>query len=358
MSKNNSEYYNNPDDSKKKNKGFRFAGFYITYKALFIGLAIFAVIFIYTEIKSANEKAEIRKRQEEAMNRQATVTEVPQQEYDYHAELQKSLVKQYGEAPEGFEWDMMGNLVSLTNEESMTYEDVAYAFIRSCSILDFSTAGKYSLDSYIIGTFKEYYEGIYTMVNYYDNFLRKQFKFSLTTLEINDVKDMAIMEDGTAVISMNVSCLDLQDKDFWLQDQEKIFDELYYYDIIEKDTTKANEYLYDYIYSAYEDGTVGKSDFDIDLIVGKKNGGGWYVADDSELRDVLSYESGKDVAAYILELYSRYSTRRSIAESIGKDFDYETLEGSSDYRNSADTDSAEDDLDNDYEGDLDINDIE
>lgn len=330
---NNTEYHNNPDDSKKKNKGFRFAGFYITYKALFIVLAILAVIFIYTEIKSANEKAEIRRRQEEAMNNQDTVTEVPQEAYDYHSELQKSLVEQYGEAPEGFEWDLLGNLVSLTNDESMTYEDVAYAYIRACSILDFSTAGKYSLNSYIIQTFQDYYEGIYTVVNYYDNFLRKQFKYSLTTLEINDIKDMAIMADGTAVLSINVSCLDLQDKDFWLKDQEKVFDEIYYYDVVEKDMTKSYEYLYDYIYSAYEDGTVGKSDFDIDLIIGKSNGGGWYVSDDSELRDVLSYENGKDVAAYIIELYNDYKIKRSVSEGTGDKFDYDELEGSSNYKN-------------------------
>lgn len=330
---NNTEYHNNPDDSKKKSKGFRFAGFYITYKALFIALAILAVIFIYTEVKSANEKAEIRKRQEEAMNNQDTVTEVPQEVYDYHSELQKSLVEQYGEAPEGFEWDLLGNLVSLTNDASMNYEDVAYAYIRACSILDFSTAGKYSLNSYIIQTFQDYYEGIYTVVNYYDNFLRKQFKYSLTTLEINDIKDMAIMADGTAIISINVSCLDLQDKDFWLKDQEKVFDEIYYYDVVEKDMTKSYEYLYDYIYSAYEDGIVGKSDFDIDLIIGKSNGGGWYVSDDSELRDVLSYESGKDVAAYILELYNDYKINRSVSEGTGSNFDYDELEGSSNYKN-------------------------
>lgn len=331
---NNNEYHNNPDDSNKKSKGFRLAGFFIPYKVLFIVLAIFVILIIYSKVKANNKAEEIRRRNEAALSNQTEVQEevVSQDAYDYHTELQKSLTEQYGEAPEGFEWDLVGNLVSLTNDSSMTYEDVTYAYIRSCSILDFSTAGKYSLNSYIIKTFKDYYEGIYTVANYYDNFLRKQFKFSLTTLEINDIKDIAIMADGTAIVSINISCLDLQDKDFWLKDQEKIFDEIYYYDTVEKDITKGYEYLYDYIYSAYENDIVGKADFNIDLIVGKSNGGGWYVADDSELRDILSYENGKDVAAYILELYNDYKIKRSVTESTGGSFSYNELEGSSDYR--------------------------
>lgn len=328
---NGNTYYNNPDDSSKP-KGFRLAGFYITYKALIIGLVIFGLIFGYTEIRSAQKRAEIRKRQEEAKNNTKSTTKKEVPTYDYHSQLQASLTKKYGEAPEGFEWDMLGNLVSLTNDPNMTYEDVAYAFIRACSVLDFSTAGRYSLNSYIIKTFEDHYESIYTVADYYGNFLRKQFKYSLTTLEINDVKDIAIMADGTAIMSINISCLDLQDKDFWLPDQEKIFDELYYYDNVENDDTKSYEYLYDYIYKSYEEGRVGKTSYDIDIIVGKQNGGGWYVSDDSELRDVLSYESGKDVAAYIKELYNDYKIKRSVKEGLGNEFEYDELEGSSNYR--------------------------
>lgn len=329
---NKEEYYNNPDDSKKERKGVRIAGFYITYKTMVIIGVIVLIIVGYSQVKSCQRKAEIAERnriaeeQAAAKNSESNTPAV----VDYEAKIQANLVKKYGEPPEGFEWDTLGNLVSLTNDDSMSYEDVAYAFIRSCSILDFSTAGKYSLESYTIETFQDYFQGVVAVTDYYENFLRKQYKFALTTLEVNSVNDIAIMADGTAILSINVSCLDLQDKDFWKVDQEKIFDELYYYDITEDDMTKANDYLYDYIYKAYEDGTVGKRSYDIDLVVSKNNGSGWYVSDDSELRDSLLYENGKDVAAYIKDLYKDYKIDRGISEKTGEDWEYEELENHSD----------------------------
>ena len=78
-------------------------------------------------------------------------------DFDFHKQMQESLSRQYGKAPEGFEWSYTGELVSKGDDDSATAEDVVYMFLRSLSILDLSTATRYSDNSEIISSYKNFY---------------------------------------------------------------------------------------------------------------------------------------------------------------------------------------------------------
>ena len=293
-------------------------GFNIDKKVIILIVVIVAAFVGASVLKDYSKKQkaleESRIRQEEQAKLAAAQADTEVEVFDYDAELQKSLVEKFGNPPEGFEWDVVGNLVPLANNEDMTAEDVVYAFVRSLSMLDFSTAQRYSSDSQVVETYSAYYGDVTNeVVDYYSNFLRKQYKYALTTLEIIGVQDTAIFADGTETVTLKVNVLDLTDKDFWRDDTEEIFNNMWTYSKTENDSTKMEQYLYDYVYSAYEDGKVGKVEKTIEIVLSKENGTGWLVTGDGELNALLSYEWGNDVVEYIQQEYSDYSISRSIS---------------------------------------------
>lgn len=294
-------------------------GFKFEKKHLIIVGVIILIIIIASGVSKKKEEEEIRRRNEEArlQNQQmidsnSTTTEV---ELTYDEQLREQLNAQYGMPPEGFEWDLQGNLIALSDDNS-TYEDVVYYYIRSLSILDFSTAQRYSYGSNVIASYQTYYSELTTqIVNYYNDFMRKQFKYSLGTLEILGIEDVATFADGTYYITVKVACLDLTDKDFWLEDKQMIYDTMRVYEETETDSTKANQFLYDYIYQAYVDGKVGKKEHTIELVVSKENEGGFLVSNDAELDKILQYKNGVDVAQYIMNDYSNWYRETLLKES-------------------------------------------
>ena len=294
--------------------GFQVSKQFIAIVVLIVGIAIaFALSSHFRSQKELEErKAAEQQRLDEAKEAAAAA-----QNYNYETELQKTLVEKFGEAPEGFKWDVMGNLVAI-GTDTMTAEDIVYTFVRSLSILDFSTAQKYSEDSSVVEAYQDYY-GIVTkdLTDYYDNFLRKQYKTALTAIEIKEVKDTAVFADGTETVTLNVNVLDLTDKDFWQKDKGEIFKTLRVYDETEDDSAKRDQFIYSYILKAYENGLVGKRNIDIELVLSKDNGGGWLVTNDEELNATLSYEWGVDVASYINSSYQEWILQKHIDE-IGK----------------------------------------
>lgn len=286
----------------------KIAGFNISKKMLIVIGVVIGIIAIMSAVSSNKKKQELEARREAAIAEKEknntsqsteTTTEMTRDE-----QLQQQLRKQYGDPPEGFEWDRRGNLIALSDSES-TPEDVMYYFLRSLSVLDFSTAQRYSYKSNVISSYQTYYsERQEQRTSYYSNFLRKQFKSSLESMEILSVEDTAVFADGTEYITINLAVLDLTDKDFWLADKDEIFNTMRTYEETESDNTKSNQYLYDYIYSKYEDGTIGKKEHTIELILTKDNGEGWLVTGDGELSDLLQYNKGLDVAEYIKDEYA------------------------------------------------------
>ena len=295
-----------------------------------IVVLILLISFISSKIKANKEQEEFeekeRIRQEELQKSLENLDVNPSvdiSDYDFDAELQTQLVKKYGKPPEGFEWDMMGNLIALSDDNS-TPDNVMFYFVRSLSILDFSTAQRYSKDSKVIADYQDYYSAIEdVMTDYYKNFLRKQYKLSMTSLEVLGVEDTAVFANGAEYITIRIKSLDLTDKDFWIKDKDKLFNDMYIFRETETDDVKARQYLYDYILDKYKDGTIGKKEYTIELKLEKNSGvstnsNGWLVTGDGELSAILQYENGVDVAEYILSQFNDWVMQKQLNEMQNK----------------------------------------
>lgn len=290
-------------------------GFEIGKKQIIIGGIIIAVIGGGLAYSSYKENKEYQKRLEE----QQKAIEAQQQQSNegvmsYEDAMQQSLVEQYGDPPEGFKWDILGNLVAVSSDD-MSAEDVIHTYIRSISILDFATAQRYASSSKIYDTYNNYYDEITNVVtDYYNQFLRKQYTFAIQSIENLGIESTATMADGTQVMSVKLNVLDLTDKDFWRDDMQEIYRQMRVFGESEEDDTKRDQYLYDYIYSKYEDGTIGKREVVCDFKVGKQRNGGWLITDDSELNAYLKYDQGNDIAQYIISAYNDWLQETTLAE--------------------------------------------
>lgn len=290
-------------------------GFELGKKQIIIGGIIISIIGGGLAYGSYKENKEYQKRLEE----QQKAIEAQQQQSNegvmsYEDAMQQSLVEQYGEPPEGFKWDILGNLVAISSDD-MSAEDVIHTYIRSISILDFATAQRYASSSKIYDTYNNYYDEITNVVtDYYNQFLRKQYTFAIQSIENLGIESTATMADGTQVMSVKLNVLDLTDKDFWRDDMQEIYKQMRVFGESEEDDTKRDQYLYDYIYSKYEDGTIGKREVVCDFKVGKQKNGGWLITDDSELNAYLKYDQGNDIAQYIISSYNDWLQETTLAE--------------------------------------------
>ncbi len=290
-------------------------GFELGKKQIIIGGIIISIIGGGLAYSSYKENKEYQKRLEE----QQKAIEAQQQQSNegvmsYEDAMQQSLVEQYGEPPEGFKWDILGNLVAVSSDD-MSAEDVIHTYIRSISILDFATAQRYASSSKVYDTYNNYYDEITNVVtDYYNQFLRKQYTFAIQSIENLGIESTATMADGTQVMSVKLNVLDLTDKDFWRDDMQEIYKQMRVFGESEEDDTKRDQYLYDYIYSKYEDGTIGKREVVCDFKVGKQKNGGWLITDDSELNAYLKYDQGNDIAQYIISSYNDWLQETTLAE--------------------------------------------
>lgn len=297
----------------------KIAGFEFGKKQIIIFCIIVTVIFAITTINKKKKQNEIDKRYNELMqgtnesdySNNDNNNSSSSDDFDFHYQIQQSLSEEFGSAPDGFEWDYDGSLIPLGDESEA--EDVLYMFLRALSILDFSTAERYSKNSSIIASYQDYYNN-YGIIDYYDNFLRKKFKLTLTTLEVNSIKDTSVFADGTEYVTLVVSILNLQDKDFWRDDSEELFNTMRVYKETEEDDTKVESYLYEYIYDKYESGDVGKKTYTLEVVLSKDNGGGWLVENDSELDALLEYSWGIDIAKYIKDEFNNWLLDKNMEE--------------------------------------------
>lgn len=315
--------YDNNGVPQKKPFKIKIAGFTFGKTQIIIFLIIFGIIIISSLVSKHNADKEAERRAEEAQARlDAALAQTGTEDstnLNIHDQIQQQLAQQFGDAPEGFEWGYTGELVPLGNDDEATCEDVVYMYIRALSILDFSTAERYSTDSSVIGDYKNYYGTVSNSItNYYSNFLRKQFKSSLTSLEIESIKDTAVFSDGTEYVTLVVNALDLQDKDFWRGIEKDLWKQLRVYKETEEDDTKMEQYVYNYILDCYEDGSIGKRKYTIELVVSKGNGSGWLVSGDKELDAILTYENGVDVANYIIDAFDDWYQETTLQEQINK----------------------------------------
>lgn len=297
-------------------------GFKLGKKHIIILVVIIAILIIFSMVSKQRKLAEIEERnrlaQEEMERQEQLNTDTTGTETLSMAELQQqSFIEEWGLPPEGFRWNNRGELVAVSSE-SMTSEEVLWAYLRALSILDFSTVEKYSYESVVADTYSSYFsESSIGNASYYKQFIRKAYKFALTSIEIDDVGNMAIFADGTSVATVKLKVLDLTDKEFWIKDKGVLFNKLRSYYETEGDSAKAEQYVYDYIYDAYEKGVIGKRDITVEIKLDKVNLGGWLVSDDTDLDMALRYDKGVNVADYIISCYDEWYRDIVIKESMG-----------------------------------------
>lgn len=279
--------------TKKEMKAFK-------KKAIIVGILLF-IVFIkgccvpYLEAKKAHEEelqrlAEAAK-EEENKNDKIVLTE--------EQKKQVKILQKYGTPPEGFEYDEDGTLLSL-GDPTISAEDTAYAFLRALTVLDFETVERYSRKSSVVKKYKSYYD---KDSDYSTQFKRKFYKEALKSIQIDKVVDNSIFTESTKIYTFQVSCLDLSDKDFWKDDANKIFNELYKYYRYESDSTKAKNYIYEYILKWYSRDKAPRTTMQIDLTLTQVSGGGWVVTDDQDIDTYCQYRDGELVNSYILECY-------------------------------------------------------
>lgn len=293
-------------------------GFEISKKQVIIGGCILVLLGVFVAVSTFKTKQEEQRRIEEERKKIEEQQKLQNQNQggyvSYEDALQASLVEQFGEPPEGFKWDIMGELVALSSDD-MSAEDVIHTFIRSVSIMDFATAQRYASSSKVYDTYNNYYDEITNVVtDYYKQFLRKQYTFAIKSIENLGIESTATMANGTQIVSVKLNILDLTDKDFWRDDMQEIYRQMRVFGESEDDDTKRDQYLYDYIYSKYEDGTIGKREVVCDFKIGKQKNGGWLIVDDSELNSYLAYDKGNDVAQYIITSYNDWLMETTLQE--------------------------------------------
>lgn len=278
-------------------------------KVILVVIAVLVIMMIFANVQHAkNQKLKEQERQQELLDSQNSSKDddededTPQKEAK---EEQTYLNNQYGTPPKGFKWNDDGNLVAISSKK-LTAEEVAYAYLKGVSILDFETVEKYSQDSKVVGTYGDSF-GDDAEATYYDQFLRKVYKQSLLSLEVDSLKDSSVFASGKRIMTFSLNILDLTNKDFWLKDKKAIFDELHNYAGVQKDSTKAKQYLYDYCLKYYQSKEARKHNVQIDLVITKVKDGGWLVTDDSDIDKLASYEDGTLVVDYIWDAYQDYS---------------------------------------------------
>lgn len=219
-------------------------------------------------------------------------------------QMQDDLIKTYGQVPDGYIWDIDGELLSL-GDKSMTAEDVVYSYLNGLRTLDFSTVQKYSRSSVVVDTYEGYFSETDKNTDYTDQFLRNMYREALLSVQVKGIENSSVFAENKQVFSVRVEMLDLTEKDFWYDDRVKIYKNLQLYDSDQSDSTRAEMYLYDYIADYYASDDAAKREVTFDLTVQRYPdlNTGWLVSVDTDVDNACRYADGKLVVSYIQEMY-------------------------------------------------------
>ncbi len=225
---------------------------------------------------------------------------------------QQRYIRRWGEAPKGFKWKSDGTLEA-TGDAELSAEDVMYAFVKGCTMLDFATAERYSKSSEIVSTYRKYFEkNEDTQTHSTDtSYERNIYKSVLTTLSIESINDSAIFADGETAFNLSIRCIDLSNKDFWKKDKKKIFNKLWDLYEVQDDKEMVIDYLYSYISDYYTSKDVVTTVKNMDLRVGKGDNG-YVVIDDSDFNAICTYKDGVQVQEDILTSYSKWAEKKEL----------------------------------------------
>ena len=236
----------------KEQTHIKIFNFYIRKKTLVIALIALAVIFVIIKYNQAQKQKELEAR----MIAQTAVglTEEPTQGtyLSLDEQIQMQLRAKYGIPPEGFQWSYQGELVPLATIEDMSAEDIVYTYLHSIHMMDFATAQRVAAKSSIISLFDNYYDAISNaLVSTKDMYKRKLIKLTLDKMTIDGISNTIVQADGTYIFTVDITGLDLTNKDFWRNDELNLYQSMYVFDKTETDSTKKEQFIYDYLYDAY-----------------------------------------------------------------------------------------------------------
>lgn len=268
-------------------------------------LVIFLIVFGSIENYNAQKKQEEVDKYTEEQLKAAGVSSEDSSD-SLLMQMQNDLEISYGDAPDGYIWNMDGTLMSL-GDKSMSAEEVVYAYINGLKSLDFSAVQKYSRDSVVVGTYSGYFSDVDKSTDYNDSFTRNIYRECLLSMQVKGIENTSIFAENKQVFTVKVNMLDLTQKDFWLEDKEIIYKNLKVYSSDQSDSTKAEIYLYDYIsnYYASEDADRRDVTFDITLQKYPDLDTGWLVSVDTDVDSACRYADGKLVVNYINEEFSK-----------------------------------------------------
>lgn len=230
--------------------------------------------------------------------------EYGENEIEYLMSRQDALQRKYGDLPEGFIWDMDGNLRSI-GDPNKSAEESLYAYLNAISSLDLSTIQRYSRNSYVVKRYDNFFNSGEVDPDYKTQFIRNMYRECMLSLQINSVLSSSVFAENKVVFTVEAQILDLTSKEFWKDDKWTIYDNLHVYSL-ESDSTKADMYLYDYILNYYrsDKAQLRTAVFDVTLERYSDMNSGWLVSIDSDIDDACVYRDGTLVVSYIKEMYN------------------------------------------------------
>lgn len=287
-------------------------------KGIGIGVLVSLMLIYLTSGAIATRKAQKEQEEAERLAQEAIEQQAngEQTEDSILMQMQPDLVKSYGKVPDGFIWQTDGTILSL-GDKSMSAEDVVYAYFRGLTSLDISTVERYSRSSVVVSTYGSYFDERNKNTDYTDQFLRNMYRECLLSIQIEGIESESVFAENKKVYTVKAKMLDLTDKDFWKENQDEIYDNLYLYDSDEADSAKSDMYLYDYILRYYKSESARLRDTTFDITVQRYPDldSGWLVSIDTDVNDACKYKDGKLVVSYIRDMYRNFG-REAVMEKM------------------------------------------
>lgn len=289
---------------------YKIKDFIQSHKKLVITLLIVGVFvfMFYTMVQRWNyerSQAEEEGVETEEISKGASSSNdtIINKQYQNILDAQESLVRSYGALPDGFLWSLDGKVLSV-GDKSMTAEEVVYAYFNGLSNLDILSVQRYSRGSSVVLRYESYFDSSKSNNSYNLKFLRDVYREALMSLQVNEIMSSTVFAENKTVFTLKAKMLDLSDKDFWQEDKDSIYKNLYIYNL-ESDSAKYQNFIYDYVISYYRSGSAKLRDvtFDITLEKFMNTDSGWLVSIDADVDDACSYKNGNLIVDYIFKNY-------------------------------------------------------
>lgn len=274
-----------------------------------IGVVVFIIgLFVTANIYQAHKQKSLQAQTE--MHSKSDSNKMS--EYDRE---QQQLIQKYGKPKKGFRWTDDGQLMAI-GSIGKTPEDVAYTYVRSLSTLDFANAQRYSYKTQTVKTYESFFDSDEDF-SYNTDFKQGMYKQVLLSMKPIKITDMTSFADFKQVVTMQIEMLDLTNKDFWLPDKDKLFNELKKYQVTEKDTTKMKDFLYNYVLQYYSSPKAKTRLVNVNFVLEQTMDNAWLVTNDSELDAIAQYQDGATVVDQVLDDFDTWLSQQDVSSDSG-----------------------------------------